>query len=83
MRVVRQREGIFDLLLDHLNTQMMSQALSALRSFINAKRILMIVNKLESALFLISTTVDLAEEVSMLKISFLMGLLRYKVKVLE
>ena len=83
MRVVLQREGIFDLLLDHLNTQMMSQALSALRSFINAKRILMIVNKLESALFLISTTVDLAEEVSMLKISFLMGLLRYKVKVLE
>lgn len=83
MRVVRQREGIFDLLLDHLNTQMMSQALSALRSFLNAKRILMIVNKLESALFLISTTVDLAEEVSMLKISFLMGLLRYKVKVLE
>ena len=70
-------------MLDHLNTQMMSQALSALRSFINAKRILMIVNKLESALFLISTTVDLAEEVSMLKISFLMGLLRYKVKVLE
>ena len=83
MRVVLQREGIFDLLLDHLNTQMMSQALSALRSYINAKRILMIVNKLESALFLISTTVDLAEEVSMLKISFLMGLLRYKVKVLE
>ena len=83
MRVVRQREGIFDLLLDHLNTQMMSQALSALRSFINAKRILMIVNKLESALFLISTIVDLAEEVSMLKISFLMGLQRYKVKVLE
>ena len=83
MRVVRQREGIFDLLLDHLNTQMMSQALSALRSFLNAKRILMIVNKLESALSLISTTVDLAEEVSMLKISFPMGLLRYKVKVLE
>ena len=70
-------------MLDHLNTQMMSQALSALRSFINAKRILMIVNKLESALSLISTTADLAEEVSMLKISFLMGLLRYKVKVLE
>ena len=83
MRVVRQREGIFDLLLDHLNTQMMSQALSVLRSFINGKRILMIVNKLESALSLISTTADLAEEVSMLKISFLMGLQRYKVKVLE